>query len=321
MKNRGTKIWFIIAALLILAGLIIFASVMTFHGWDFNKLSTGKYEYNSYLISEDFDSIAVKTDTAEIIFKLSDDGKCKVECYEEEKSKHHVTVKENTLDISVTHKKEWYDYISINFSSPKITVYLPELDYTSLSVCGKTGAVKVQDSLKIKDVDISLSTGNVDFPAAFSESVKIKTTTGSISTENISAGGLDLSVTTGKITVKDITCDGDINISVSTGKTDIRDTRCQNMTSNGSTGSISLNNVIVSNKLFIERSTGNVSFDVSDAAEIIVKTNTGDVRGILLTDKVFITKTDTGSINVPDSITGGRCEIKTDTGDIKITVK
>jgi len=41
----------------------------------------------------------------------------------------------------------------------------------------------------------------------------------------------------------------------------------------------------------------------------------------LLTDKVFITKTDTGSINVPDSITGGRCEIKTDTGDIKITVK
>ena len=102
MKNRGTIIWFIIAALLILAGLIIFASVMTFHGWDFNKLSTGKYEYNSYLISEDFDSIAVKTDTAEIIFKLSDDGKCKVECYEEEKSKHHVTVKENTLDISFT---------------------------------------------------------------------------------------------------------------------------------------------------------------------------------------------------------------------------
>lgn len=321
MKNRGTKIWFIIAALLILAGLIIFASVMTFHGWDFNKLSTGKYEYNSYLISEDFDSIAVKTDTAEIIFKLSDDGKCKVECHEEEKSKHHVTVKENTLDISVTHKKEWYDYISINFSSPKITVYLPELDYTSLSVSGKTGAVKVQDSLKIKDVDISLSTGNVDFSAAFSESVKIKTTTGSISTENISAGGLDLSVTTGKITVKDVTCDGDINISVSTGKTDIRDTRCQNMTSNGSTGSIFLNNVIVSNKLFIERSTGNVSFDASDAAEIVVKTNTGDVRGSLLTDKVFITKTDTGSINVPDSITGGRCEIKTDTGDIKITVK
>ena len=71
----------------------------------------------------------------------------------------------------------------------------------------------------------------------------------------------------------------------------------------------------------IERSTGDVRFTDCDAAEICVKTDTGDVTGSLLSDKVFITNTDTGSVNVPETISGGKCEIITDTGDIKITIK
>ena len=50
------------------------------------------------------------------------------------------------------------------------------------------------------------------------------------------------------------------------------------------------------------------------------KTYTGDVEGSVLTDKVFIVRTDTGRIDVPKSITGGRCEITTETGNIKISV-
>ena len=63
-----------------------------------------------------------------------------------------------------------------------------------------------------------------------------------------------------------------------------------------------------------------VSFESFDAAEIFIKTDTGDVEGELLSAKVFIAKTDTGKINVPSTATGGRCEISTDTGDIRITV-
>ena len=55
-----------------------------------------------------------------------------------------------------------------------------------------------------------------------------------------------------------------------------------------------------------------------DAAEIFVETDTGDVKGSLLSEKVFIPKSDTGDIKVPKTVTGGRCEITTDTGDIKI---
>ena len=59
-------------------------------------------------------------------------------------------------------------------------------------------------------------------------------------------------------------------------------------------------------------------FERCDAQSIFVKASTGEVAGTLLSLKVFITKSSTGDVYVPDSITGGRCEITTSTGDIEI---
>lgn len=92
------------------------------------------------------------------------------------------------------------------------------------------------------------------------------------------------------------------------------------MISTGTTGDIYLDNVVASDKLSITRSTGNISFDGSDAAEITVRTDTGNITGRLLTDKVFIAASDTGSVEVPGTVTGGRCEIDTDTGNIRIEI-
>jgi DUF4097 and DUF4098 domain-containing protein YvlB len=64
-----------------------------------------------------------------------------------------------------------------------------------------------------------------------------------------------------------------------------------------------------------------VKFERCDASELYIELDTGDVTGSLLSDKVFIAQSDTGRVNVPKSVTGGRCEITTDTGDIKITVE
>ena len=79
--------------------------------------------------------------------------------------------------------------------------------------------------------------------------------------------------------------------------------------------------MIASGRIDLERSTGEVFFDGCDASEIKVKTSTGDVTGTLLSSKVFITHSSTGRIAVPDSITGGRCEITTSTGAIEIAIK
>ncbi len=211
-------------------------------------------------------------------------------------------------------------HIGLNFGSPRITVYLSKAEYASLLIRENTGDIEIPKGFTFKDVDISLSMGDSDFCASASDGIKIKTSTGDIRAENISAGALDLSVSTGKVTVSDATCEGDVKIGVSTGDATLTGVSCKSVTSSGSTGDISLNHVIATERFSIERSTGDVKFDGSDAAEIFVKTDTGDVTGSLLTDKVFITQTDTGDVDVPKTATGGRCEITTDTGAVRIKI-
>lgn len=296
--KRATKVWLVIAVSLILIGCIIFVGVMSMFKWNFSKLSTVEYETNTYEINEAFNDISITTDTADILFVVSEDGKCRVECYEEKKARHSVSIQGGTLTIKVINDKQWFDYIGLCFSSPKITVYLPKTEYTSLLINSKTGNIKVPEEFAFTNVDVSLTTGAVDVFADASEKIKIQTTTGNIRMEDISAGTLDLSATTGKTYLTDISC--------------------KSVISSGSTGGISLNNVIASEEFSIKRSTGNIRFNRCDAAEIFVETSTGDVKGSLLTDKVFITKTSVGKIDVPNTTTGGKCEIKTSTGDIDI---
>lgn len=320
MRTR-TKVWLIIAASFVLAGGIIFGSVMTMLKWDFTKLSTVKYKTNNYEITENFNNISIITDTADVVFVSSENQKASVVCYEQKNINHSVTVQNGKLVIEVVDTRKWYEYIGINLGTPKITVYIPQDEYGALFVKSSTGNVEIPKEFKFENIDISESTGNVTNYASASENIIIKTSTGNIRVENVSAGTLDLSVSTGRITAFNVTCEGDVKINVSTGKANLTNIGCKNVVSNGNTGEISLKNVIATEKFSIERSTGDVKFDGCDAAEIFVKTDTGDVTGSLLSNKVFVVEADTGSVDVPKTATGGKCEITTATGDINISIK
>lgn len=298
-KNTGK--WLIAAACLVGIGIIIMGGAMTMLNWDFRKLSTVKYETNSYVIHNAFTDISLNTNTADILFTPSEDGSCKVICYEDANLKHTVTAEDNTLKIQLVDQRKWFSYIGIHFGSPKITVYLPAGEYGALNIQTSTGDTEIAKDFQFNSIDISQSTGDVINYASAADSIQIKTSTG-------------------KITISDIHCEGDVTTGVSTGKTHLLNINCQNLFSNGNTGDASLKNVICSDKLSIERSTGDIMLDGCDASEISIQTDTGDVKGSLLSDKVFIASTDTGRVDVPKTVSGGKCEITTDTGNIKITV-
>ena len=314
------KLWLIIAITLIVIGCAVFTGVMTLLKWDFSKLSTVKYETNEYRINETFTNISVVTDTADIAFAISESAETKVVCYEQKSGKHTVTATDGTLCIAVADTSKWYEHIGINFGTPTITVYIPQGEYGSLSIQSDTGDINIPADLTFESIDIRESTGDVINCASASGSVKIRTSTGNIQIENIAAAMLDLSVSTGRVTVTDTVCKNDITVAVSTGQGNLRGIRCRNVVSTGSTGDLYLRDVIAAERLSIKRSTGDVTLDSCDAGEIYIETDTGHVSGSLLSDKVFITSTDTGNIHIPKTNNGGRCEITTSTGNIKITV-
>lgn len=302
-----------LSALLLIS--IFLSSILTL-----TACSSINYETNIHEVKEEFDNISIKTDSADIDFAPSDDGMCKIACYENARKRHSVEVINDTLVIEMVDAKKWYDRIGVNIDLPKITVYIPESEYSALIIEQSTGDIQISKDFNFKSIDISLSTGDVKCYASATENIKITASTGDIYAEGISAGSLDFTVSTGKVTVSDITCDTAIAVGVSTGNTYLTDIACKNLTSIGTTGAISLKNVNSAERITIERSTGDVILENSDAKEFFITTSTGDVTGNLLTDKVFITQTNTGNVTVPNSVTGGKCEITTTTGDIKISI-
>ena len=134
-------------------------------------------------------------------------------------------------------------------------------------------------------------------------------------------GELTLAVSTGKVEVRSAVCEGAVDVTVSTGRAILADISCKSFRSEGDTGELLMEHVIVAEQILIARSTGGVRLERCDAAELLVTTDTGDVTGTLLSEKVFITQSNTGSVSVPETTTGGKCKITTDTGDIRITLQ
>ena len=243
-----------------------------------------------------------------------------MECYEQTKLNHSVSVTDGKLAIEAVDSRHWYDNISINFDEPQITVYLPKGEYNTLEVKSSTGSVEIAKDFSFERIDVSAGTGNVANHASASGDIKLRASTGNISVGSVTAASLSLSVSTGNITASDVTVTNEVYVKVSTGKACLTSVSCKSFESIGNTGNIFLTNLIATEKITIERSTGGVKFDGCDAGEIFVKTSTGSVTGSLLSEKDFDPKTNTGDVEVPRGSTGGTCKIITDTGDIKITV-
>lgn len=320
MKVR-TVVILLIAVALVIIGALIFTAALFAVDFDFARLSNIKHETTTYTPVGDFESIIIEGVTDDVTFKPSADG-ISVVCHENEKIKHSVTVEDSTLRITVNDERKWYDHISFFGSGEEsITVYLPEGEYSSLSVDITTGDVNVPGGFTFDTVKIDCTTGEVEYSADATTSLEIKATTGSIEVSDVKTGKMSLKVTTGDIEVNDVNVDGEIKIKHTTGEAELDSITCGSLVSEGATGDIVLERVIVENLLSVKTSTGDIIFEECDAGEISAKTTTGSVSGTLLSEKIFITDTSTGNVDVPKTATGGKCDITTTTGDIRIKVK
>lgn len=320
--RKATKSAIVIATLLTVLGLVLFTVALIACGFDFKKLSTVNYTTNEYTLEDSFTDVSIVTDTADVRLLPSNGETGKVVCVEQTGLKHTVSVANNTLSIRLNDTRTWYERINLfGVGSATVTVYLPKSEYGALNVTTHTGDISIPQTFAFARVNISATTGDITCSSSATEEIRLQATTGDIRVSNASASAVTLSVSTGDIHASKVQCTGDMLVNVSTGDTTLNDVTCKNFRSNGDTGDILLRNVVASENFSIVRSTGDVTFADSDAGEITVTTDTGDVKGSLLTSKIFVTDTDTGKVNVPESVTGGKCKITTDTGDISISIK
>lgn len=336
--------------LLIAIGLLVGGCVicgLSFAKMDFSPaaLNTTKYTTTEFKIDDSFENIDINSDSEDVILTLSQDGSCKVVIFADENIKYDAAVSSDTLTVKQISSNSTHFGVNFNAEDSSVTIYLPEEKYAALTIDTDTGDMTVPENFSFEKADIRTDTGDTDLTASVSgeititsgtgdisatsasdkstatDSISLETDTGEIHLFNTSAGKITLKTDTGHTDLINITCSGDIDADTDTGYTTFTNVTCASLKSTGSSGDLYLKNSTASGNFNIKRDTGEVLFDGSDASEISVITSTGDVSGSLLTDKIFLTSSDTGNINVPKSTTGGNCEVTTDTGDIELSIK
>lgn len=330
----------IVAAILLVAGTALFVAGFAMMNFNFKGMTDMKYTIQTHKITEDFSSISIDISVSDVAFMLSDNGEPRVECYENDKHIHTVAVNDGVLCIGEQKSFNIFNFINIDFDKPRVTLYLTRTQFDSLHINSDTSLIVVPAQLSFNACNIQNRTGDVSFNAT-SNSLSIKTTTGRIMVSDIAPTGdvhlqantghvtlrsaqidghLFIHTTTGRIHLEDVDC-GRIDLESSTGDKTILRLNCASLTSESSTGRSSFTDVIAKGKISIEADTGDVKLERCDAAELSIETDTGDVSGSLLSEKIFYAETDTGRVRVPHTTSGGKCEVKTDTGNITFTVE
>ena len=92
------------------------------------------------------------------------------------------------------------------------------------------------------------------------------------------------------------------------------------ITAKATAGKITLRDVIAEETLSAQNISGGVALEGCDGGTIRISCTSGSVKGALLSDKIFLTDSGSGSIRVPRSTEGGTCEITTTSGSIRIDI-
>lgn len=317
---KAAKNTLIVALAFIIIGLFISLGGLIAMDFKFTELNTADFVTNTYSVSEEFTNISVKSAECNVRLLFSDDDSCKVVCNERDNITHSVTVENGTLIIDRTDKRKWYEHIGIFFGKMEIIVYLPKTEYESLYVSTVSGDIEVSDDFTFAEADIHNTSGDVNFSAFVNKDLSVKTVSGKIKVNDIQCESVTLQSTSGDVDLS-VSVNEELYVKTVSGSIKLTDIQCKNVTAQSTSGGIIFSKVTASGNIHIESTSGKVELLTCDADSLWIKTVSGDVYGRLLTDKIFITNTVSGSIDVPRSTSGGKCEVNTTSGSIKFDIE
>lgn len=315
--RKSKKTALIIAVVLIAAGFAASLAALAMLEFDFTRMNTISFVTNTYSIDEAISCISISGAECDVRLLPANDGASKVVCYESDKISHCVTVKDSTLMIERRDAREWYEHIGAYWGAMEIAIYLPQSEYETLYIKNLSGDIVIPEDFTFESADIQSTSGDVDFRASVSGDLAVKTVSGDLLVGKTNPDKLTAQSTSGDMTVESVNVQTKIEMKTVSGDIDLSNVRSQCITADTTSGEVDFDHVITVGSIHIESVSGDVELNKCDADTLWLKTSSGDVSGFLLTEKIFLTDTSSGDVNVPHSASGGKCEITTTSGNIK----
>lgn len=359
--SRNKKTAILVALLLIVMGGILAMIGYTMTGNDLTQLNTEELTQETYTITEPFEHIHIRTGSSDVRILPSSDGSCTVVCDDESETQYHtVSVEDGILLIhQVTEPMFFgvmlqYDPVvtvylpesqygnlvvdgaagsildvdtSFTFESARLTLSSGDIHFRAslthdLRVRTSSGDIRLSGCHVGGNTQVDASSGSIALSDLNTKILAVNGSSGDILLEDIHAQAIQTSASSGSIALSGCEAQQDLSIQTTSGSVELTEVTAPSLTGNASSGYFQLQETFIGGQLFLETTSGSIFFDASDAQSLLINTSSGEVSGTLLSPKFFITHTSSGSVKTSDSDpAGGRCEITTSSGDIKITAE
>ena len=150
-KGTFTKVFLILGALLLVAGLAVFIAGMSAAGWDFSRLSTVRYDVRAYEAEGAVTSVHVEYSNAGIAVKYSETAETvhidyPVQLNERGEEAAAVEISEKDGSLAIVESVEWEK----NFfqwslgASPAVNIVLPAGQNIALDLYAQNGSISLE---------------------------------------------------------------------------------------------------------------------------------------------------------------------------------
>ncbi len=296
--KKGTKILLITAlALVFIGGMTVAIAFIAGGSLDLVETKEVKHTANG-----DFSEISVSVGAADIFVKGSEGSEYYAICDEDDKIKYKLSVENGILKLNEIDGRKWYDFIGVFVDSREVTLYLPEKNYSGLTVRASSGGFSCCDGkLVFENIDAKTSSGGIELSLNAAKSIKAESASGRILIGGSEANRVDVKTSSGEVVLDNVIAD-EISLASLSGRIRLNDTSAK----------VSAN---------IKSTSGSINLESFDAPEIVIKSTSGSVYGNLLSGKIFDVKTTSGGINCPESDKdGGVCRVETTSGSVKFKI-
>lgn len=317
--SSGKKIAIVAAVILMVVGVLLAAITLTVTQFDFGRYSTMTFETKTYELAKPFVNIDIRDTESTVHVLPADDETCRVVCHDSDRLTHTVQVEGDTLTVTRTDTRRWYEHIGFFWGEFLVTVYLPQSTYERLYIKTVSGDVRVSEELSFATAELHATSGEIAC-AAVTERLIAKTVSGDLTAENVSGGAVELRSTSGYVSLLNAETTA-LTAATTSGNITLSAVRTADLTATSTSGEVELIEARASGQTVLETVSGDIELYRADAAALRIKTTSGDVEGNLLSAKNFATRTTSGSVGVPASdLAAGVCEVTTTSGDIQLRV-
>ena len=340
MSKRRTfiKIFVILGAILLVAGVAVFVGGMTAGGWDLTILNTVRYTQKSYDAEGAVTSVHIEYSNAVISVEYSEtaetvhiDYPVRLNERGEETAQIEITEKDGALTVveHVEWEKNLFQWSLGN--SPAVRVVLPAGQNIALDLYTQNGSISLNaDGEALPSLDLHSNNGSISASGALTvaEDATFSTSNGSVEVSGVSAAGdLTLRTSNGSVRAENISADS-LEARSSNGSLRLADiAAADSLTAKTAHGSVELFGNVTAKMLTASTSAGDIAMRDGkvDAQEITMTTELGSIEAEgsafagAQSDYTVLVSTGMGSSNVSASSGGSRkLTLSTNLGDIRV---